>query len=99
MPFIHLLDTGEVFEADLVTSLLVCLQRNGKNLQAMCGGRAQCGQCAVRIVRGTKFLTRMGEAERARLDAIGADEDVRLACQTFTRGDVEIKILNPPFVS
>jgi ferredoxin len=56
---------------------------------SVCGGRAQCGKCAVRIVRGVEYLTK----KRA-VEAIGADTDVRLACQTYTRGDVEIEILN-----
>ncbi len=94
MATIHVLNSGHRVETDLVTSILVSLQRNAVPIISVCGGRAQCGKCAVRIVRGVEYLTKKRAVEAIRLDAIGADTDVRLACQTYTRGDVEIEILN-----
>ena len=94
MPSIHVLNRGDRVETDLVTSILVSLQRRGVPIQSICGGRAKCGRCAVRIVSGTQFLTSKSAVEKIRLDAMGADEHVRLACQTYTRGDIEIEVLN-----
>ena len=94
MPTIHVLNTGQKIETDLVTSLLVSLQRNVVPIMSVCGGRAQCGKCAVRIVKGGEYLTKRSAAEIIRLNATKADKDVRLACQTHTRGDVEIEIIN-----
>jgi adenylate cyclase len=97
MAIIHIRNTEqdiEVFEESLVTSLLVLLQREGVPVQAHCGGRAKCGRCAVRIVQGARYLTKKREREAARLETLGAEADVRLACQTFTRGDISIEILN-----
>lgn len=94
MPTIHVLNTGVTVETDLVTSMLVSLQRNVVPIMSVCGGRAQCGKCAVRIVKGAEYLTKRSAVEVIRLNAIQADADVRLACQTHTRGDVEIEILN-----
>ena len=35
------------------------------------------------------------EAETRRLSVLGAAEDMRLACQSFCRDDIEIEIVNP----
>jgi len=94
MPTIHVLNTGQSVETDLVTSILVSLQRNAVPIMSVCGGRAQCGKCAVRIVKGLTYLTKRSAVEVIRLNAIKADDNVRLACQTYTRGDVGIEILN-----
>ena len=94
MPIIHVLNTGQKLETDLVTSLLVSLQRNVVPIMSICGGRAQCGKCAVRIVKGHEYLTKRSALETIRLKALEAGDDIRLACQTHTRGDVEIEILN-----
>jgi adenylate cyclase len=94
MPTIHVRNTGHRVETDLMTSILVSLQRGGVPIQSVCGGRAQCGKCAVRIVRGGEFLTKKTALEMIRLSALGAADDTRLACQSHTRGDVEIEVLN-----
>ena len=94
MPTIHVLNTGDKVDTDLVTSILVSLQRNAVPIMSVCGGRAQCGKCAIRIVKGHQYLTKRSALETIRLEAIEAEADVRLACQTHIRGDVEIEILN-----
>lgn len=50
----------------------------------------QCGTCKIRIVEGSKFLSPKKDDEKFRLEAVNAAEDERLACQTFTYGDVVI---------
>jgi ferredoxin len=45
-------------------------------------------------VSGSEYLTKKSALEVIRLKALQADADVRLACQTHTRGDVEIEVLN-----
>ena len=94
MPTIHVLNTGQKVETDLLTSILVSLQRNVVPIMSVCGGRAQCGTCAIRIVKGAEYLTKRSAVEAIRLKAIEADSDIRLACQTHTRGDVEIEVIN-----
>jgi adenylate cyclase len=94
MPTIHVRNTGHRVETDLMTSLLVSLQREGVPVQSVCGGRAQCGRCAVKIVKGGEFLTKKTALEMIRLTALGAADDIRLACQSHTRGDIEIEVLN-----
>jgi ferredoxin len=76
-------------------SILVQLQRNGVPIDTVCGGRAQCGRCQIQVLRGGKLMNPPGERERLRLRALGAGDDMRLACQSYTRGEIEIRIVNP----
>src|SRR6476660_7910680 len=57
---------------------------------SMCGGRARCSTCRVRVAAGEEACPSAGVDERATLDRIGAPTDVRLACQLRPRGNVSI---------
>ena len=57
---------------------------------SMCGGRARCSTCRVRVTAGEEFCPTAGSDERATLDRIGAPPDVRLACQLRPRGDISV---------
>ncbi len=48
---------------------------------SVCGGKARCSTCRVRILEGQDDLHAPSDAERTLLRRIGADSDVRLACQ------------------
>ncbi|PKL24039.1 MAG: hypothetical protein CVV47_12315 [Spirochaetae bacterium HGW-Spirochaetae-3] len=82
-----------VFEASPVVSLLVAAQRAGAPLRHDCGGKALCGTCRVRVDSGS-FSPILGR-ERARLDAVGAGSEERLACQARAGSDVEITAILP----
>jgi len=82
------------FEASPVMSLLVSAQRAGVRLRHDCGGKAQCGTCRVRVESGSASPVR--EAERVRLEAVGAGPGVRLACQARPGTDMAIAALLPP---
>jgi len=75
-------------------SILNLLQRNGVSIQTLCGGRAQCGRCLIRILSGAERMNKKNQREIIRLKAMAAGEDMRLACQSYTRGDIEIEIIN-----
>lgn len=49
---------------------------------SVCGGRARCSTCRVRIDNGLDQLPLPRFAEAVTLGSIGAPENVRLACQT-----------------
>ena len=76
-------------------SLLNLLLRSGVPIHTVCGGRAQCGRCLIRVLAGEQNLSPRRAAEQQRLAALGAGPDMRLACQSYTRGEVEIQIINP----
>jgi ferredoxin len=94
MPSVHIANTGQRIEMDLSTSLLVGLQLNRVPIDTVCGGRARCGRCLVRVLEGGGYLTRRTAAEQVRLSALKAGPDMRLACQAHTRGDISIHIVN-----
>jgi ferredoxin len=76
-------------------SLLNTLLREGIPISHLCGGKAQCGTCRVKILDGESFCSPMGERERLRLSGKEGTlpESVRLACQTYIRGRVVVRIL------
>jgi adenylate cyclase len=61
--------------------------------ESVCGGRARCSTCRVRIQRGLPELPSASEIERATLARIGAPENVRLACQVRPEFDVTLAVL------
>jgi ferredoxin len=40
-------------------------------------------------------MNKKNKVEIARLAALNAGQEMRLACQSYTRGDIEIVIMNP----
>ncbi len=57
---------------------------------SMCGGRARCSTCRVRITAGAEHCPEPRADESATLARIGAARDVRLACQLRPRGDIAL---------
>ena len=57
---------------------------------SMCGGRARCSTCRVRVSAGEKACPPAAPDERKALDRIGAPPDVRLACQLRPQGDLSV---------
>jgi adenylate cyclase len=94
MPEIHVINTGDTVKTDPVTSVLVALQRDGVQIESLCGGKARCGRCAIRIIEGNRFLSKKKQNEAKKLAGISAASDIRLACQTYTRGDIRIELIN-----
>jgi ferredoxin len=100
MPRIRIANTSQFIEADLATSVLVTLQKNDVGIMTSCGGKARCGKCVVRVVAGKENLNKKTPGETTRLASLGSGGDsssppeMRLACQTYVKGDVEISIVN-----
>jgi ferredoxin len=97
MGSIHIKPSGETFPANPARSILNTLLANGFPIDTVCGGRAKCGRCLIRVSSGNRFLSPRTPAEEKRLVALGADRtdpESRLACQTHARGEVEIEVVN-----
>ncbi len=62
---------------------------------SVCGGRARCSTCRVRILEGQENQPAPGEAERRVLQRVGAMGNVRLACQLKPAGDLSVVTLLP----
>jgi adenylate cyclase len=63
---------------------------------SVCGGRARCSTCRVRVLEHSLPLPSVGEAEARTLRAIGATPDIRLACQWRPSGEVMVARLVQP---
>jgi len=95
LPMIQVKGRAGAIASSPAISLLNLLQRNVIPIETICGGRAQCGRCLVRILKGEETMNKKTQAEITRLAALKAGEDMRLACRSHTRGDIEIEIMNP----
>ena len=98
-PKISIHGTSHVFEGNLTTSILNILLRNGFPIQTICGGKVECGRDIIRITSGQKFFSQRKDRETRLLAQLAArgepsGPDIRLACQSYVYGDVEIEVLH-----
>ena len=77
-------------------TVLEALRAAGVPHASVCGGRARCTTCRVRVGAGAEHLTPPEALEAAALTRIGAAPNVRLACQARARQDLQITPLVPP---
>jgi ferredoxin len=99
MASIRIFGRPEVFQTNITTSILNVLLKNQFPIETFCGGRASCGRDLIRIRSGAQFVSPRREAERRRLEALATEgepsgPDMRLACQSYVRGDVEIEVIH-----
>ena len=94
MPTISIKGTGRTAHTNAALSILNALMRQAVPIMHQCGGKAVCGTCRIRIISGAEYLSPKNEREITRLAAMNAGPDIRLACQTYARGDIEIVVLN-----
>jgi adenylate cyclase len=80
-------------------TVLETLRANGIPLAAVCGGRARCTTCRIRVVNGLTTLPEPVGLEAAALSRIGATEGVRLACQLRPTANITIVPLLTPDAS
>ncbi len=85
--------------ADVTTtigpSLLEISRTWGVPHASVCGGRARCSTCRVRVLEGLEDLDPPEEQESAVLKRVGAGDAVRLACQMRPRSDIKVATLLP----
>ena len=90
--------SGRVITAPIGRSILEAVRDAGLPHASVCGGRARCTTCRVRISEGLAALAPPARTEAQALARIEAPPNVRLACQTRPRGDVTVIPLLPPGV-
>ena len=88
--------SGRVIVAPIGRSILEALRDAGLPHASVCGGRARCTTCRVRISDGLAALAAPSPMEAQALARIEAPPNVRLACQTRPRKDVTVIPLLPP---
>ncbi|HKJ00724.1 MAG TPA: adenylate/guanylate cyclase domain-containing protein [bacterium] len=87
---------GRVSSVPLGATVLEASRAAGIPHASVCGGRARCTTCRVRIEAGLEGLPPPGERERRALERIGAPTAVRLACQIRPRADLAVSTLVAP---
>jgi len=76
-------------------SVLEISRDHGIAHAAVCGGRARCSTCRVKVLSGGESLDAPGQAEAAVLRQIGADGSIRLACQIRPTSGLRVHPLIP----
>ncbi len=71
-------------------SVLEASRAAGVPHASVCGGRARCSTCRVRVVAGGDALPPATTGEQAVLDRVGAAPEVRLACQLRPVADIAV---------
>src|SRR5579872_4659827 len=80
-------------------SVLDASRRAGIPHASICGGRARCTTCRVRVLLGSETLGPPSPAETRALSALGVDRAVRLACQLRPTSDISVWPLMPPEIT
>ncbi len=76
-------------------SLLEISKANRIPHASVCGGRARCSTCRVRVTEGLENLPSATENELKVLSRVGAPSNVRLACQLRPESDISVSTLLP----
>ncbi|HEY8064229.1 MAG TPA: adenylate/guanylate cyclase domain-containing protein [Methylosinus sp.] len=86
---------GRSVRAPYGFSVLEASRFEGIPHASVCGGRARCSTCRIRVLYGEADLPPPSPAELATLRRIGAPAGVRLACQTRPRCDLGVYPMLP----
>lgn len=70
------------------TNLLEMAVEAGVAIAHLCGGRARCSTCRVRVIEGLDVLSDRTEQEATMAAKLGFPDEIRLACQTEANGSV-----------
>jgi len=77
-------------------SVLDASRRAGIPHASVCGGRARCTTCRVRVLLGLENVAPPSPVEIRALAPLGTDRSVRLACQLKPIADISVWPLMPP---
>jgi len=77
-------------------SVLEASRSHGIAHVSICGGRARCSTCRVRVAGPAGHIGEPGRDEQRTLERVRAPGDVRLACQLRPHGDIEVTPLFAP---
>jgi adenylate cyclase len=87
---------GPTVNVPVGPTLLEISRMNGISHAAVCGGRARCSTCRVRIDEGASTLAPPGYPEAVTLASIAAPQNVRLACQVRPVSGITVtRLLRP----
>ncbi len=88
--------SGHTVRANAGLTLLEMSRAAGVPHAAVCGGRARCSTCRVRVTAGLDALPPSAPAESRLLERLGSPEAVRLACQIRPTSPISVLPLVAP---
>ncbi|MGI9395329.1 MAG: adenylate/guanylate cyclase domain-containing protein [Boseongicola sp.] len=88
-------DNGPTVLAPRGLSVLEISKTNRIPHASVCGGKARCSTCRVRVTEGLENLPPASENELKVLSRVGAPSNVRLACQLHPESDISVSTLLP----
>lgn len=87
---------GRTIDLEPSMTLLEASRRAGVPHPSVCGGRARCSTCRVKIEEGLESLQPPMGAEAITLKSIEAPPNIRLACQVRPSSSLTVSIVTPP---
>ncbi len=93
MTEINFIEDKIVTEEDLNLSLLQIALKNEIPHVHACGGHARCSTCRVIVLKNLENLLPRNDAESKLAATKGFEDNIRLACQTRVRGNVNLRRL------
>lgn len=84
-------DTTVAFEGKV--NVLETLVAAGIPITHLCGGKARCSTCRVKIDEGLDVLTERSEKEQAMARKLDFPPEIRLACQSAASGSLKLRRL------
>ncbi|MBB3946287.1 adenylate cyclase [Rhizobium skierniewicense] len=84
---------GALVRASAGLSVLEASRAGGVSHFSACGGKGRCSTCRVRIINTQGPLPEPSTMERATLQRIHADSDVRLGCQLRPKHSLSVALL------
>jgi len=86
-------DHGALVRVPAGLSILEASRSGGVSHFSACGGKGRCSTCRVRIIQTDGPLPEPSSLERATLQRVHADDDVRLGCQLRPRHNLSVALL------
>lgn len=90
MAKIHIKNLDRTIEAGPGLNLLNNFILTESPIHTVCGGRAMCGCCRIRVLEGEAGTSRPNAAEIARLGEELIEQGWRLSCQTYALRDITV---------
>lgn len=90
MPQITIENHNMTINGNPAMNLLNNFLINDAPIHTVCGGRAQCGCCRIKIVSENKGISPVSKAETKKLGVQLIDEGWRLSCQTHILRDITV---------
>lgn len=95
MPEVLIKNRDQRVEVNPAHSLLNNFLIQQVPIATICGGKARCGRCRIKVLAGSEGMTPLREPEKKRLTPEELAQGWRLACQNHALRDLIVEIPDP----